>query len=226
LPLELVTDEMLLQRCKWEHRVGTSGVSIKIALADGRIIHNKAVRGTLNRLTHVPLKSLACIPDYEYATQEYSAFFMSWLSALPEPVLNASVAQGLSGAWRHASEWVSLAAQAGLPTPRYKQTSEDTIDERVELRRLLPAGSPTTLFIVVGDRVVGPPLPGEIRSACCRLAKLAETLLLGIELTQDQASDSMVFAGATPMPDLRLGGEPLLDALAAELYRPRKNGGS
>jgi hypothetical protein len=226
LPLELVTDEMLLQTRKWEHRVGTSGVSISITLADGRVINNKAIRGTLNRLTHVPLTSLAKIPDYDYATQEYAAFFMSWLYALPEPIINASVPGGLSGAWRHASEWVSLAAQAGLPTPRYQQTSEDTIDEQVETRRLLPAGLPTTLLVVVGDRVVGPSLPRETSAACVRLAKLAQTSLLGIDLAQDPVSNSMVFAAATPMPDLKLGGEPLLDALAAELYRPRRNGGS
>lgn len=226
LPLELITDEMLLRGCKWEHRVGACEASISITLADGRVINNKNVRGTLNRLTHVPLKALAAIPDYEYATQEYAAFFMSWLYALPEPVINPSVAGGLSGAWRHASEWVSLAAQAGLPTPDYKQTSEDTIDERVELRRLLPAGLPTTHFIVVGNRLVGPSLPPETRAACVQLAKLAQTALLGIEMAQDPASNSTVFASATPMPDLKLGGEPLLDALAAELYRPRKNGGS
>lgn len=221
LPLELVTAEVLLHGCKWEHRVGDSEASINITLADGRVINNKAVRGTINRLTHVPLQQLAGAPDYDYATQEYAAFFMSWLYALPQPVLNRTAAGGFSGAWRHISEWASLAAQAGLPTPDYRQTSEDTIDERVELRRLLPAGPPTTLFITVGDRLIGPSLPRQIREACVRLAQLAETRLLGIELGFNASANTWMFAQATPMPDLTVGGEPLLDALAAELFQPK-----
>ena len=221
LPLELVTAEMLLQSRKWEHRVDASGASITITLADGRVINNKAVRGTLNRLTYVPLQSLEGTPDYDYATQEYAAFFMSWLYALPPPILNGAAAQGLSGAWRHVSEWVALAAKAGLPTPNYRQTSHDTIDEKLEMRKLFPNGTPTTLAIAVGDRVVGPTLPREIRDGCLRLAHLAQTPLLGIEFVRDTAYSSWSFAGATHMPDLRLGGEPLLDALAAELFQPR-----
>jgi hypothetical protein len=217
---------MLLHGCKWEHRVGGADPSIRITLADGRVINNQTVRGTLNRLTQVPLQQLAGAPDYDYATQEYAAFFMSWLYSMPQPILNPAAAQGLSGAWRHVSEWVSLAAQAGLQTPHYRQTSEDTIDERRERRSLFPAGSATTLFITVGDRVVGPSLPRETRDSCLRLAQLAEAPLLGIELVSDASSNSWTFAGATPMPDLRVGGEALLDALAAALYKPKGNGGS
>src|SRR5947207_15964611 len=62
LPLELVTAEMLLQSRKWEHRVDASGASISITLADGRVINNKAVRGTRNRLTYVPLQPLEGAP--------------------------------------------------------------------------------------------------------------------------------------------------------------------
>jgi hypothetical protein len=223
LPLELLTSEMLVKGCKWEHRLGDGDPSITIALADGRVIDNQAVRGTLNRLTQVPLQHLAGASDYDYATQEYAAFFMSWLYAMPPPILNRATAQGLSGTWRHASEWVWMAAQAGLNTPPYRQTSEDTIDEKREMRSLFPAGTPTTMFITVGERVIGPALPPEVRAGCVRLAELAETPLLGIEMISDKLN-TWTFAGATPMPDLRLGGEPLLDALAAELYRPKQNG--
>jgi hypothetical protein len=216
-PLELVTAEMLSYRARWDHRVGVSGASISITLADGRVITNDSVRGTLNRLTHVSLQHLARTPDYDYVTQEYAAFFMSWLYALRQPVLNRADAQGLCGAWRHISEWVSLAARAGLPTPAYRQTSRDQMDEALQMRRLFPLGTPTTSAIVVGGKVVGPPLPPEIRAACLRLANLSQTPLLGIEFVTSR--NSWTFAGATPMPDLRLGREPLIDALAAELYQ-------
>ena len=93
---------------------------------------------------------------------------------------NRADAQGLCGAWRHISEWVWLAGRAGLPTPTYRQTSTDQIDEAVEMRRLHPVGTPTVGAIVVGDRVFGPSFPPEIREACFRLAQLSKTALLGI----------------------------------------------
>jgi hypothetical protein len=123
----------------------------------------------------------------------------------------------LSGAWRHISEWVWLAAQAGLPTPDYKQDSHDEIDETTEIRRLLPAGTSTSMAITVGEQVFGPPLPPAISAACTKLATISKTAMLGIELAFQNSS--WIFAGATPMPDLRIGGEPLLDALAVKLYR-------
>jgi hypothetical protein len=72
-----------------------------------------------------------------------------------------------------------------------------------------------TVF-VVADQVVGATLPRHIRRGCRRLAELSHTALLGIEFTTDPAGP-WTFAGATPVPDLRLGGEALLDALASAL---------
>jgi hypothetical protein len=54
-----------------------------------------------------------------------------------------------------------------------------------------------------------------------RLAQLAETHLLGIELGFNASANAWMFAQATPLPDLTVGGEPLLDALAAELFQPK-----
>jgi len=202
---------------KWEHRVSAADSSIAITLADGRVLKNSAVRGVLNRLTHVPLDHLSGNDDYDYATQEYSAFFMSWLASFQQPVLNPAGAQGLAGACRHISEWVWLAARAGLPTPKYRQTSSDEVDEMIEMRKLFPEGTPIFTSIVVQDRVVGPSITPEIETACLKLAQLSETPLLGIDFAMPAVGAPWEFAGATPLPDLTLGGEPLLDALAAAL---------
>ena len=218
-PFQLVTAEMLAQDAKWEHSVGVNGAYINITLADGRVINNRMVRGVVNRLTHVPLQHFAGASDYEYAVQEYTALFMSWLNVLPRPIFNTVNAQGLAGAWRHVSEWVWLAAKAGLPTPVYSQTSHDDIDESVELRRIVPEGTRTTMAITVGDRVFGPFLPQSVRTGCCELARISQTPMLGVELAYSQETNSWLFAGATPMPDLRLGGDPLLDVLAVKLFR-------
>ena len=111
-----------------------------------------------------------------------------------------------------------MAAQSGLPTATYSQSSHDDIDETKHLRRVVPEGTPTTMAIVLGDHVFGPTLPPHIADACKALARLAQNRLLGIELTLGQSHRLWTFAGATPMPDLRLGGEALLDELARQLY--------
>lgn len=221
-PLELVTAEALASNAKWEHTVGVNGANFNVTLADGRVINNRLVSGVVNRLTHVPLHHLAGAPDFEYAQQEYTALFMSWLKSLPSPIFNAVQSQSLSGAWRHVSEWVWMAAQAGLPTASYQQTSHDEIDETLQLRRIVPAETPTTMVITLDDRVFGPNLPAQIGNACKELARISQTPLLGIELTVGQSHAPWTFAGATPMPDLRLGGEPLLDELARRLYVNRR----
>lgn len=217
-PLELLTAEMLTTSARWVHTVGVDGAHFNVTLADGRVIDNRYVKGVVNRLTHVPLDHLHGAPDFEYATQEYTAFFMSWLKALPGPIFNGTESQGLSGTWRHVSEWVWLAGQAGLPTPSYTQTSHDELDETKQVRRIVSDTTPTTMVVTLGDRVFGPTLPPHISAGCVQLAQLSKTPLLGIELTVGQSPALWTFAGATPMPDLRLGGEPLLDELARKLY--------
>src|SRR5688500_20136449 len=72
-PFELVTDEMLTTRARWEHTVGVDGANVNVTLADGRIIDNRYVNGVVDRLTHVALQHLAGTPDLECAPQEYTA---------------------------------------------------------------------------------------------------------------------------------------------------------
>ena len=76
--------------------------------------------------------------------------------------------------------------------------------------------TPLGTVFVVADQVVGATLPRHIRHGCRRLAELSHTALLGVEFATSSAGP-WTFAGATPMPDLRLGGEALLDALASAL---------
>lgn len=220
-PLEMVYAEALPFSLSWEHRVSGSGVSVSITLPDGRLIDSGSIRGVINRLIAVPSMQVAHSPDGEYATQEFSALFLSWMYGLPGPVLNRATPQGLCGQWRHVSEWVWLASKAGLPVPAYKQSSQDQINEATTERRLFPLGTPTRTVIVVNGRACASDVPPLIREGCMRLSDLAGTSLLGIEFAVDLQSDGpdekWIFAGATPMPDLRHGGEELLDQLAVIL---------
>ncbi len=216
-PLEMISAEALAYSQRWEHRLGSDGVGISLTLSDGRTISNGEVRGVLNRLTYVPTQHLFVTRDHDYMSQEFTAFFMSWLYALPQPVLNRPTPQGLCGPWRHVSEWVLLASQAGLPTLPFRQSSLDTINEMKVERKVFPAGTPIIQTITVGSHVSSPQkMPPEIDEGCRRLAAMTGTALLGVDFARTPAG-AWAFAGATPVPDLRPGGEPLLDALATAL---------
>jgi hypothetical protein len=211
-------DDLAHPRC-WEHRIERAGIHSVLILADGRTICTDSLNGALNRLVCAPSGPLrsAHPEDRLYATQEFTALYLSWLYSLPGPILNRPSPQGLCGTWRHHAEWTWLAAQAGLPTIPYSQTSVKITDELDRWHGT--SVSPDTLgqmVFVVGNQVVGQSVPLAIMSGCRRLAQLADTALLGIDLTETQEG-LWTFSGATPCPDLRPGGELLLDALAHAL---------
>ncbi|GAH68563.1 unnamed protein product, partial [marine sediment metagenome] len=122
-PLELVSTEMLVYSLYWEHRLSNDAISVNIQLTDGRRISQNKLNGVFNRIVSIPFECLQLVHpgDYEYALQELTAFFLSWLYALPSPVINRPTPQGLSGKSRHISEWIWLASRAGLKTPVYKK---------------------------------------------------------------------------------------------------------
>lgn len=217
-PLELVRAEELAYSVRWEHRLGPGGVHVAITLADGRSICSDTLYGVLNRLMWVPPEHLVIAHpgDRDYVTQELTAFYLSWLYALPGPMLNRPTPQGPSGQSRHLSEWVWLASKAGLPTPDYRQSSQDHLNEMEVERRLIPAGVPVNTVFVVAGHIVGTPAPPDILRGCQRLSELSKTDLLGIEFAAG-STGPWTFVGATPWPDLRLGGQALLDVLASVL---------
>jgi hypothetical protein len=202
-PLELVTADALAYALRWEHRVGAEGASIAVELAGGRRIEGEGVRGVLNRLVGVPDGHLrhATPADREYAAQELSAFFLSWLASLPGPVLNEATAQGLSGRWRHRSEWLALAAEAGLPTAPFRMNGAQPEEAMWKAHR--------SALVVCGE-ALGAPDP--LAAGCVQMAALAGTGILGVDFDREWR-----VTGATPLPDLRSGGEPALDLIAAAL---------
>jgi hypothetical protein len=142
--------------------------------------------------------------------QEMYALYLSWLYALPGPLINRPTPQGLCGNWRHPSAWTALAAQAGLPVTSYRQSSDDDPGELWQAAGVPPAA---TAF-VVGERVIAPAaVRRERHEGCRRLAHAAGTTLLGIDFALG-ADGEWKFSGASVMPDLVRGGEPLADALA------------
>ncbi len=212
-PVELVTSEELAYSRFWEHRVGVASASVRLTLPDGRIICSSGVSGVLNRLLWAPqeLVNYARPVDRDYASQELSSFYLSWLSALPGKVINRPTPQGFCGPWRHTSEWALLAQRAGLPAPPFRQTTQHEPEQGY--RSLAPQDVPVESVVVLGGDVFGTALPEDTLGACRRFAALAGDPLLGIDLFR--AKDGRWnFATATPYPELTRGGEALLMRLA------------
>lgn len=211
-PLELVTAECLAYALSWDHRVGQQGTSLAVRLADGRSVASDEVRGVLNRVQTPVLHhwGRASEKDRDYVLQETYAFYSSWLGALPGPVLNPATTAGLAGAFRPEPVWTKLAARAGLATKPLRLAGDGApgrSEPRPERRRSV---------FVAGDHVTGEPAPAGVRDGCLRLATSCETPLLAVDFEASEAGE-WTFAKADPVPDLRRGGEALLDALAEAL---------
>lgn len=215
-PLELVTAESLAAAYHWEHRLESGQPYLKITLRDGRVLKSTEIRAVLNRLQAPSPRTLenAAHGDREYAQAEMFAFYLSWLHAIPGAMINRPKPMGLSGAWLHASEWMLRASRAGLRTPVYRQSGRDGESSR---RR---QGCGASVEERTGQRVIalrgevfGATVPARVAKACGRLAEEVDAELLGIDLYEDRRGQ-WVFAGATPAPDLRLGGAALLRRMA------------
>jgi hypothetical protein len=218
-PLELITTHDLAGATHWVHRLGAGETIVEIALADGRTLDSRRVRGVLNRLFAPSPRHLTLLrtKDREYATQEWAALYVSWLYALPGQVINRASPNGLCGRWRNNSEWLCLAAQAGLPTvplilrwPPPPETGGEL------LTPLVPSKTLTRLILMVDGRPLDCSMPPSVMEGCRRLAELTRLRLLGVELAVTQASP-WTFAGVQVCPPLQAGGRSLLDALAYAL---------
>jgi hypothetical protein len=222
-PIWLLTPENLILNLKLEHRLTKYRISTVIELADGRCLRSEEVKGVLNRFADVPLAHLskADVRDQIYAHEELFALFLSWMYALPCPMVNTPKPFGLSGRWRREAEWTWLALKAGLPTQIYQQSSTDIMCEQRGGSRIVPSGAALRTVIVLGEKVFGLDAPAAIQSSCRVLGQLAEVDLLGIQFMSG-AAGPWTFAGVLLMPDLREGGNEFLDELAAWLSQAKE----
>ena len=216
-PIELILADTLTAGPRFEHRVSNGGVCTTVRFPGGRTIRDVEVQGTLNRLQYAPVEELLFSPsDRDYVRQEMYSFFLSWLSALPGPMLNRPTAFGLSGQWRHSSEWVFLAASAGLPVPGYAESAGRGFVPLTAGVRLASLSVQLTTVLLIAGTVIGPTMPAPIAEGCRRLAGLSQTAILGVEFCPGIKSE-WTFAGVTTHPDLRLGGPAALEALERAL---------
>ncbi len=222
-PVDVVTGTALAEAISWEHRIRGDVAEVEIALPEGRRISGARPLAVLNRMNFVSNGANTRLgnDDHAYAMHEYHALFLSWLWALPGPMLNRPCPHFLGGHWRHPAGWEVFAAKAGLPTAAYRQATDDPPEQASAPPAFRDCGEDleeAERVFVVGGRVVAPDrVPDSTREACQSLAALAGDALLGIDIARSSARPEWHFVTATPLPDLCVGGEPLLDALAGAL---------
>jgi hypothetical protein len=208
----------------WEHHIAADGVRTRIELADGRTLDSTEIRATLNRMAFVPawLVDDLVLEDRTYGLQELSALVLSWLQSFPVPTINPPSPRGMSGPWRSPAEWASMSSRAGLDVMPIVFDSASDTDEPSRVNGALgwcsigPAAPAGEDVIVVGDAVFSHvALSDATVEACRRLAVAAQIPILGLGFAE--CDERWVVAGVTPLPDLRAGGDEIIDAVAALL---------
>ncbi|MFF7770967.1 hypothetical protein ACFZC7_31220 [Streptomyces massasporeus] len=207
-PLELVSSRHLVHAPRSAHRLDGSGADFGIDLPDGRTLAAGRIDGVLNRLSWAPVGDIvfATRADTLYAREEVSALLLSWLASIASVMVNRPSTRGLSGAWRSPAEWSVLAARAGLPVATLRLGGDAVTGTDMY--------SPTHSVVVLGEQVFGD--VGDLAPACVRLARSARADLLGVDLRLGDWSPAR-FTRATVLPDLRIGGSALIEALYGHL---------
>jgi hypothetical protein len=181
-------------------------VVTEVRLADGTVL-GPSLRGTLNRVTRLPSAHLGAThaTDRDYLLQELHAVLVSLLHAWPGVVIGRAHPRGLCGAWWRPAEWMVAAGQAGLVGVGYRSGGSDEVP------------SSQTILVVAGEVVTpsGVEVPEAVVAGSRTLAARHGGGLVGLDFAVEGAA--WTFQSATPWPELRPGGEAVVNALHAAL---------
>lgn len=202
LVVRLVTTEELVYSASLTHTVTRTGTTVAVRLADGAVL-GPGLRGTINRVVRIPRAHLVATPepDRDYVLFELQAVLTSLLFALPGTVVGRADPRGLCGAWWRPAEWMVAAGRAGLTGVGYRTGGADESTGRRTL--LVTAGR-----VLATD---GLQVPGDVTDGCLALAARHGGGLLGLNFAVTALG--WAFESATPWPDLRPGGDALVDTL-------------
>jgi hypothetical protein len=209
-PLELLAPQTLLGSTRSAHRIGRDGADFEITLPDGRVLASREVDGVLNRVACAPFGYLPFTThaDAMYAAQELAALLLSCSPAWPRSRSTARPGTGCAEPGVRPRSGPRSRPGPGCRCGRPESPTAPTTDR--------PGRRPSAATCYSS----APPEAADER-AYVRLARLAGADPLGIDLRRDdrQQEDGRpaVFAEASPLPDLRLGGDPFLDHLLKHL---------
>ena len=219
----IVTTEALSYARHVSHRLADGEVHTTVRLADGTELVDSQISGVLNRAVQAPVAAwqLAAPAERDYATMELHACTLSWLHALPCPVRNRPEPDCLAGPLRHPFVTVAAAHAAGLPCPevRFETAGPPGPADALLLAAAQAAGpGARAVHLVCLDGVVlggEPPEPVAAAIAAFAAGMSADAALLGMDFFA--GAGGWWFAGASPLPDLRAGGDTLVRRLLALL---------
>jgi hypothetical protein len=181
-------------------------VVTEVRLGDGTVL-GPNLRGTLNRVARLPSAHLEATPSTErgYLLQELHAVLVSLLYAWPGVVVGRADPRGLCGVWWRPAEWMVAAGRAGLVGVGYRSGGSDEVH------------SSQTVLVVAGEVVTpsGVEVPEAVVAGSRTLAARHGGGLVGLDFAVE--GGTWAFQSATPWPDLRPGGEAVVDALHAAL---------
>ena len=215
--IHAATEELGLAR--WNYRAGTGGETSQVTLPGGQVIDSRTLRGVLNRLVAVPASALVQVAreDRDYASQELTALYTSWLHSLTCPVLNRPTGAALCGHWPDRSEWMRQACAAGLPITTHRHQAGENPAAAWGLPTLEPEERLETVILLDGVVADGQPA-AELLPACARFAKHCDCRLIGLQFAVSKG-ERWRFVDATPMPDLAAAGDGLTQALTTLFAR-------
>ena len=216
----VLTTEALSFARRRSHRVSDAGISTSIEVSAGLCIDDWRLSGVLNRSLGAPDRAWqrAAPAERDYASAELHAFMVSWLAGLRCPVRNRPTPQCLAGPAPHPFVATAAAARAGLLCPPLTTTTAEAPLGDIQLvaaRLAAGAGSrPVSVPCVDGSPVVAG-VPDDVATGIARFLALvgAAEAVVGIDFLV--AGGKWWFAGMTPLPSLRDGGQAMVERLLA-----------
>lgn len=216
LDVRLASAITVASNVNWAFRASPPGTSPDFILADGQRISTDRLDGVLNRLTRIPpvqgsfvSPRAACEGD-----PEQTAHFVNWMYSLSIPVLNRPDILNLTGIWRRASDWTVMASVAGLLPAPFRAETPPAYHTEVALAADSRIDGLSRTVFVVGGRMVGEDVPASIADGCVCLSHILNCDLIAAHFCVNRAG-AWLITGFSAQPDLRLGGEPLVDAITA-----------
>lgn len=228
---KLVSLDEIVFAPRWAHTLNGAKANTVLTLHDGTAIRNDEIGIVFNRLRYVDMPHFAASSqgDREYAVMEMFALLLSWLKALPCPVISPISPQSLAGPNHSSLAWQHLAGKAGLPTARMRMTSSmrrysvsDLIPYpagsasigNVPAWLIEPRGEQLTSALVAGDHVLGN-VPVQLIPGCLKLASLSGIELLLIHFASLGKNGGWKFNGVDPAPSVT--DEAAVDAIVRHL---------
>lgn len=206
--VRFATVDELIYAPSWVHQIeaSTGNARTRITLHDGCELRSDELQVVFNRLSWVDYPGFAAA-DRSYACAEMSALLLSWLESLDCPVINPVAGHRLNASFSEF-RWLTLAAQAGLPIPRTRLSSNP---RRYPPRRMMPPGSRTVSEFDLAGQFTHPVLilggeagngvPSHLKKGCRELARLSGAAVLKLSFaSRGPVDESWQFLGAHAMP--------------------------